>query len=141
MGVRPESFGRGEMRFILPLENNLNDKGTAFGGSTSAAMIVAGWSLVYLHLQSLGIHADVVIYRNRSRWLRPLNTDATVVARWQAPALGSMVTDALFRMRRQRVSCDIEVVDMKGQVHSQMQADYVILPSKTHGETLQQGAG
>jgi len=128
------------MRFYLPLQNNLNDKGTAFGGSTSAAMILAGWSLLHLSLLEQGTEADVVIYRNNSQWHRPLTTDATVVARFQWPSEAGQTSRRRWGRRRQRVSCAIQVVDAKGQVHSHMEANYVIMPSRAKTKTAHQEA-
>ncbi len=130
MGLRPERFGDGEIRFHLPLQNNLNDKGTAFGGSTSAAMILAGWSLLHLSLQEQGIDADVVIYRNSSQWHRPLTTDATVVARFQSSTVSEVASRNRWGQRRQRVSCAIRILDAEGREHSEMVADYVIMPAR-----------
>ncbi len=140
MGLRPERFGDGEIRFHLPLQNNLNDKGTAFGGSTSAAMILAGWSLLHLSLQEQGIDADVVIYRNSSQWHRPLTTDATVVARFQSPVESDVVNRNRWGQRRQRVSCAIRILDAEGREHSEMAADYVIMPARDNTRHAHQEA-
>ncbi len=129
MGLKPVAFTGREARFFLPLQLNLNDKGTAFGGSTSAAMILAGWSLVHLSLQARGKTADVVIYRSCSQWQRPLTTDATVVARFQPDCPSQNKAADQWGKRRQRVSCEISVLDGEGREHCQMQADYVIMPA------------
>ena len=43
MGLRVESLGEGGIRMNAPLEPNVNDKGTAFGGSLAAILTLAGW--------------------------------------------------------------------------------------------------
>lgn len=131
MGLQVKRFDETELQLFLPLHNNHNDKGTAFGGSTAAAMIVAGWSLVHLSLHARNMNADVVIYRNSSQWLRPLRADATVVAHFQ-----SQTGRQHWGRRRQRVGCEVQIVDEAGQLYSQMQADYVIMPAKNLGVAM-----
>ncbi len=138
MGLKPVRFSTDEVRFWLPLHNNQNDKGTAFGGSTAAAMILAGWSLVHLNLQKQGVTADVVIYQNTCQWQRPLRGDAWVVARFSSDV--NVTKRRKWGTRRMRICCQVGVYDKQGQQHSHMQADYVILPAKTQNQACSQEA-
>ena len=44
-----------------PLAPNINDKGTAFAGSTAGLATLTGWCLITLWLREQGIAADVMI--------------------------------------------------------------------------------
>ncbi|MFW5927222.1 MAG: YiiD C-terminal domain-containing protein, partial [Wenzhouxiangella sp.] len=60
------------VELALPLEPNINDKGTAFGGALASAMILAGWSLPRLLIRRAGLSADLVIGRCETRFLVPV---------------------------------------------------------------------
>lgn len=70
----------------LPLEANINDKGTAFGGSLASAMILAGWSIPRLLLRRAGLTADLVIGRCETRFLTPVCTAFQACCSWPGPA-------------------------------------------------------
>lgn len=59
-----------------PLQININDKGTAFGGSLSTMTIISAWSLCYLIAKELNIEeANIVIFNNETKFLRPVTKD------------------------------------------------------------------
>ena len=63
------------LRLVAPLAANVNDKGTAFGGSMTSLMTYAGWGLVTLQLQQAGARADVFVADSTVRYLKPLYAD------------------------------------------------------------------
>jgi thioesterase domain-containing protein len=66
-----------------PLEPNVNDKGTAFGGSLFSLLVLSGWGLLHLKLREAGINADVVIHKSSATYILPV-TD-TIRARCALP--------------------------------------------------------
>ncbi len=56
---------------FAPLTPNINDKGTFFGGASSALMTISAWSLIKFQLEKLGLSNDVVIHKSSCQWLRP----------------------------------------------------------------------
>ena len=63
------------LRLEAPLAANVNDKGSAFGGSMTSLMTYAGWGLVTLHLHQAGVRADVFVADSSLRYLKPLYAD------------------------------------------------------------------
>ena len=68
------------LRLNAPLAANMNDKGSAFGGSMTSLMTYAGWGLVTLQLQRAGMHADVFVADSTVRYRKPLYADLQAVA-------------------------------------------------------------
>lgn len=64
--------GAGRMRLQAPLAPNINDKGSAFGGSLVSLMTLAGWSLATWKLGQDGLRADVYVADSTVRYLAPL---------------------------------------------------------------------
>jgi len=68
-----ESDGRQRLR--APLAPNVNDKGTAFGGSLVSLMTLAGWCLVSGRLERAGLEAEVYVADSLVHYLAPLRAD------------------------------------------------------------------
>jgi thioesterase domain-containing protein len=75
MGIRVESWDDRGLILTAPFPPNRNDKGTAFGGSLSALVTLAGWGLTFLFLRDAGISADVMVRRTRIDYERPVRGD------------------------------------------------------------------
>ena len=61
------SFNESTLTAKAPLLPNINDKGSAFGGSSSALMIISAWSLIKLCCDTHQINADIVIHENHTQ--------------------------------------------------------------------------
>ncbi len=68
------------LRMRAPLAANVNDKGTAFGGSLVSLMTVAGWGWISFRLAQLGLEAEVYVADSHVRYLAPLRGDLQVRA-------------------------------------------------------------
>ena len=64
-----------------PLAPNVNDKGSAFGGSLVSLMTLAGWGLATRQLAQAGLQADVYVADSTVRYLAPLH-DALEAQAW-----------------------------------------------------------
>ncbi len=67
-----------EKRLITkaPLKININDKGTAFGGSLSTITIISAWSMCWLICKELGYDSNnIVVIKNENRYNKPVTKD------------------------------------------------------------------
>lgn len=83
MGIRVETWDDGGLTLTAPFAPNRNDKNTAFGGSLSALVTLAGWGLTFVFLRDAGICADVMVRRTRIDYDHPVRGD--IVARCLMP--------------------------------------------------------
>ena len=59
-----------------PLLININDKGTAFGGSLSTLTIISSWSMAFLISKEFKIEeSSIVIKNNQTKFIRPVTKD------------------------------------------------------------------
>jgi thioesterase domain-containing protein len=72
MQVEVTGEGDGRLRLSAPLAPNVNDKGSAFGGSLVSLMTLAGWGLATRRLLQAGLQADVYVADSQVRYLAPL---------------------------------------------------------------------
>ena len=84
MEVRVVRLDEAGVELALPLDANVNDKGTAFGGALASAMILAGWSLPRLLMRRAELKAELVIGRCEIRFTRPVDGAFTALCPWPA---------------------------------------------------------
>lgn len=88
MGVEVVEATAARVHLRFPLGPNINHHGTAFGGSLSAAGILAGWSLLHVALTAQQISAATVVAESRTRYRAPIRasfdavTDAPMQSQW-----------------------------------------------------------
>lgn len=75
MGIRVAAYSGISLSLRAPLAPNVNDKGTAFGGSLYGVLVLAGWGLLHLKLQEEGIAADVMIHECNVTYSLPVADD------------------------------------------------------------------
>lgn len=75
MGVRVEEFSPSKVRLSAELQPNLNDKGTAFGGSISSLMTLCGWSMAFAIMMEEDPEAQIVVQRSSIKYLAPIRED------------------------------------------------------------------
>ncbi|MDD2319737.1 MAG: thioesterase domain-containing protein [Geobacteraceae bacterium] len=75
MGIRVLRYDGTGLVLGAPLEANVNDKGTAFGGSLYSLLVLAGWGLLQLKLREEGITGDVMIHQSSVTYSQPVTDD------------------------------------------------------------------
>jgi len=76
MGVQLARVDDHSLRISGPLAANINDKGSAFGGSLAGILTLSAWGLVNLRLAEAGFEdAEVYVQDSSLRYLAPLYGD------------------------------------------------------------------
>jgi thioesterase domain-containing protein len=111
-----------------PLQPNINDKGTVFGGSSAALMTICGWSLIKFNLEQQGLSNDVVIHRSQVDWQKAQSDDLDILV-WldQTIDWSALLKQIQSKNRPIKINVHAQVLNQAGEVCSQMQARYVIL--------------
>ena len=73
--LRVANYDGSALRLDAPLAANVNHKGTAFGGSLSALLTLAGWSMVWLLLQDLELQGETIIQDSHCYYKAPVTGD------------------------------------------------------------------
>ncbi|MFU8830849.1 MAG: YiiD C-terminal domain-containing protein [Wenzhouxiangella sp.] len=126
MGLSVNRLDARGVSFSLPLEPNVNDKGTAFGGAMASAMILAGWSLPRLLLKRHGQEADLVIGRCEIRYLKPVKGGFDVECDWPEKSACDLFIADLAAKDRSRLPLEARVV-VDGEVAATLSARYAAL--------------
>ena len=76
MQLQIKEYNKNNLITTAPLSINVNDKGTAFGGSLSTITIISAWSLCWLISQKLGFDSqNIVVIKNENSYLKPVTKD------------------------------------------------------------------
>jgi len=128
MGLEMREFSSELLLASAPLDENINDKGSVFGGSSSALMIITAWSLIKLNCQKYGITSDIVIHKNETTWNKALYDKPIIKASFKKEYNFNNIKTALKRSKLQRIECIIELQDEESNIYSTMTTKYVIIP-------------
>lgn len=113
-----------------PLSANVNDKGTAFGGSLTSLMTLAGWGLVTLQLQLRGLSAEVYVADSAIRYLAPLRDDLVAQARLGEGESWDAFFSTLVARGRARVQIEAEVTLPESGVATTLSGRFVAIARK-----------
>lgn len=127
MAVRVVAAADGRVALEAPLEPNINHCATVFGGSAAAVATLAGWLLVYLQLQALGLRGQVMVRRSQMDYQKAMHgafaarTQPVDDTAWQRMAA------ALAKGRMARLTLAVNV-ECAGQQAGRLDGEFVVLP-------------
>lgn len=76
MEIKVQEYNEKELITTAPLNININDKGTAFGGSLATMTIISAWSLCWLITEELGLQSNnIVVIKNEHSYKKPVTKD------------------------------------------------------------------
>ena len=91
MNIKIETYNEKELITTAPLDININDKGTAFGGSLSTMTIISSWSLCWLISKEFGFNSkNIVVIKNENSYKKPVTKD--IVCYTQKPSQQEIAT-------------------------------------------------
>lgn len=127
MGIGVAGYGDGRLRLAAPLSANVNDKGTAFGGSLVSLMTLAGWGVLTLRLQEAGIEADVFVADSQVRYLAPLYHDLEAEAELAEETAWPSFMEVLRQRGRARIELRARVFLPDGGTAADMGGRYAAI--------------
>lgn len=110
----------------VPLNPNINHKGTAFGGSLYAACTAACYALIYSRqIQSKLEDRDLVIIEGQMKYIKPVKGDFTVKASLDEKHWQSLVESLKMKKpEKLLVTCEI------GDGAAVFQGQFALLPQR-----------
>lgn len=115
------------LQVSAPLAANVNDKGSAFGGSLTSLMTFAGWGLVTLRLQLAGLQADVFVADSTVYYRKPLYTDLQAEAVLASDESWDVFLATFLQRGRARIHLQAQVLLPEGEVAAELAGRYVAI--------------
>lgn len=110
MGIRVLRYDGSTLVLTAPLAPNVNDKGTAFGGSLYSLLVLAGWGLVHLRLKEEGITGDAMIHESSATYSLPVTDDWQVSCSLPEAAEYQRFIDRLRTRGRARLALESRIM-------------------------------
>lgn len=130
LGVRVQACDAGSLTLWAPLARNVNDKGSAFGGSQSALLTLAAWGLTTLRMAEAREHADIYVQDSSLRYLAPLQDDLVACA-WLAPGQDwNAFLTSLVARGKARIALEAEMHDRAGNAVTRFEGRFVALRAR-----------
>ena len=127
MRARVAGYDGDHLSLEAPLAVNVNDKGSAFGGSMASLMTYAGWGLVTLQLHQAGMQADVLVADSSVRYRKPLYADLQVQASLAPGHSWHVFLRTLAQRGRARIHLQARMTSPEGEVMANLAGRYVAI--------------
>jgi thioesterase domain-containing protein len=125
MGLTVRRYDGSCLALGAPLAPNINHKATAFAGSLSAVMTLAGWGTVWLLLTERGLQGTIIIQESATRYLLPVGHDFTATCRVPQAGEAERFLAGLRRRGKARLALEVEILDGDGRVAVAFTGNYV----------------
>lgn len=109
-----------------PLLPNINHIGTAFGGSESAAAILAAWSLLHVRLDSVATPCTIIIQRHSIDYEQPVSKDFTAQAHLTKPEGWERFIRTLEAHGRARINIS-SIIKSDAQQAASFEGDFIAI--------------
>lgn len=76
MDLKILKYNEKKLITTAPLNKNINDKGTAFGGSLATLTIISAWSICWLITKELNLNSNnIVVIKNEHSYRKPVTKE------------------------------------------------------------------
>jgi thioesterase domain-containing protein len=138
MGLEVESYNGDTLILTAPLEPNINDKQTAFGGSLYNMAVMACWGMIYLKTQEQKIICNQVVTEGSIKYIAPV--EGRIRAICHAPSADELASffDYFERKGKARISLQAAIyndscvmkIDPEAKPSVKFSGQYAILKIK-----------
>lgn len=125
--ISVHSYDGESLIFQAPLDPNINDKGTAFGGSIYVLCVSTAWGMSSLKAQELDCEGELVVAKANIEYLRPLKE--IIRAEVKAPCEESLqhFKDSFERHGKAQFDLEAKVLDGAGKCCARFTGKYALL--------------
>ncbi|MEJ2407385.1 MAG: YiiD C-terminal domain-containing protein, partial [Candidatus Thiodiazotropha sp.] len=104
IGIKVVEYTGDSLTLSAPLENNINHKCTAFGGSLYSVSVLSGWGLVYLLMKEHSLKGHIVIQESNTRFLKPVTSELIATCAFDSTEQKARFVKTYQRRGRARVA-------------------------------------
>ena len=109
MGLEVESYDGDTLILTAPLEPNINDKQTAFGGSLYNTAVMACWGMIYLKTQEKNIACNQVVTEGSMKYIAPVNGCIRAICHAPSEEELTSIFDHFKRKGKARISLEAAI--------------------------------
>ena len=110
IGIEVIEYNENSLTISAPLENNINHKCTAFGGSLYSVSVLSGWGLIYLLLEKFNLTGHIVIQESHTKFIKPVDSDITSSCTFESPAHYEKFINMYRKKGKARIKLESKVI-------------------------------
>jgi thioesterase domain-containing protein len=129
MGISVGNYTDSELVLNVPIEPNLNDKGTCFAGSMYSAAVLAGWGMATAKLIQENLQTPVVIVSSSTRYLAPVTRPFASRCRAPSPEVWLPFVERVKSGENGRIELQVEILQ-DGETVAVFSGSYAALRKK-----------
>jgi len=114
MGVCVVEESSSSLTLSAPLENNINHKCTAFGGSLYSISVLSGWGLLYLLMKERGLTGHIVIQESNIQYIKPVTDIITSTCTFNSSSHADKFVSMFQRKGIARIKLESRISDEFG---------------------------
>lgn len=126
-GVEIDTYEGDCLQVSAPLALNINDKGTAFGGSLYNLCVIAAWGMTDLKAKELSLSGDIVVAKGEINYLRPLRSRLIAQAFAPDQAMLEKAQHSYATRGKAVFSIHVEIRDEEQQLCVEFTGKYAVL--------------
>lgn len=126
-GVNIDAYDGSRLQVSAPLDLNINDKSTAFGGSLYNLCVIAAWGMTDLKAKELGFTGDIVVAKGEISYLRPLRTRLIASAFSPSKLMLEKAVHSYQEKGKAIFNIAAHILDEQQQVCVEFQGKYAVL--------------
>ena len=127
LGLKIEQFTGNDFSIFAPLEPNINDKGTAFGGSLYSIAVLCGWGFLQLKCNAAKLKVETVIHKAQVKYIIPAHGAFTAKTSLDEAEWGHILP-ILKKGQKIRIPLNVDVF-CKGEKVLSFMGKYVVQPA------------
>ena len=125
IGITVSEYTGDSLTLQAPLENNLNHKCTAFGGSIYSVSVLSGWGLLYLLLKEHDLVGHIVIQESNTKFLKPVESDLSATCSFESVEQKDKFINMYKRKGVARIQLESRIT-FDNDVHVVFKGSYVV---------------
>ena len=126
MNLKIKKYNEKELITTAPLDININDKGTAFGGSLATMTIISSWSICWLISKELGFDSNnIVVIKNENSYKKPVTKDIICHTKKPSKEELQILKEKLIIKKSASIKIYSEIIE-DGEVCVEFEGYYVI---------------
>ena len=129
VGIKVINYDGKQLELSAPLAPNINDKGTAFGGSISCILTLAAWGVVWIACTRAKISCDIVIHKGSITYNKPVTVDLHAICPVPKNQQMQEFLDRLQSRGRARIPLKSELF-VEGDIMTKFNCQYAALLSR-----------
>ena len=126
-GITVSHYDGQSLSMTAPLALNINDKGTAFGGSLQNLSVMLCWGMTFLKAKEMNLPGDIVVASSDMQFLRPLKEDLVATVRSPAEDVLEQFSAYFKEKGRASIKYEVEVLNAAGEVCATCKAKFALL--------------